>query len=37
MDKEVYFTIFNKITEVIEALKALQCEREETYISAKED
>ena len=36
MDKELYFKLFNKITDMIEELKALQCEMEEMYISAEE-
>ncbi len=36
MDKERYFNLFNKITDMIEDLKALQCEMEEMYISTEE-
>ena len=33
MDKELYFKLFNKITDMIEELKQLQCEMEEAYLS----
>ncbi len=36
MDKELYFKVFNKITDMIEELKSLQAELEEAYISAEE-
>ncbi len=36
MDAELYFQIFNKITEMIEELKAMQCAMEDAYISAEE-
>ena len=36
MDKELYFQIFNKITDLIEELETLQCEMEELYISQTE-
>ena len=36
MDKELYFQIFNKITDMIEELKAMQCAMEDAYISAEE-
>lgn len=32
MDKEMYFKLFNKITDMIEELKQLQCEMEEMYM-----
>ena len=34
MDKELYFNLFNKLTDMIEDLKALQCEMEEMYIAS---
>ena len=39
MDKyeEMYKTLFNKITEVIEELKKVQQQAEEMYISSEED
>jgi len=36
MDKELYFKVFNKITDMIEEPKRLQTELEEAYISAEE-
>ena len=33
MSEELYFKLFNKITDMIEELKMLQCEMEEMYIS----
>jgi len=33
MDEKTYFEIFNKITDMIEALKQLQIQMEESYIS----
>ncbi len=36
MDKDLYFKLFNKITDMIEELKQLQCEMEEAYIEAEE-
>ena len=35
MDKDFYFKLFNKITDMIEELKQLQCEMEEMYIEGK--
>ncbi len=35
MDKEMYFKLFNKIADVIEELKKLQCEMEEAYIEGE--
>lgn len=35
--KEMYFTLFNKISDVIEELKKVQQETEEMYISSSED
>lgn len=37
MDKELYFKLFNKITDMIEELKQLQCEMEEAYIEAESE
>ncbi len=34
--KEMYFTLFNKISDVIEELKKVQQETEELYISSSE-
>lgn len=34
--KSMYFTIFNKITDIIEELKKLQQDMEEDYISMSE-
>ena len=31
--KEMYFELFNKLTDVIEYVKQIQCEMEEKYIS----
>ncbi len=31
--KEMYFTLFNKITDVIEELKQIQLEMEEKYVT----
>lgn len=31
--KEMYFTLFNKITDVIEELKKIQLEMEEKYVT----
>lgn len=31
--KRMYFELFNKITDVIEDLKAVQCKTEEIYIN----
>ncbi len=33
MDEKAYFEIFNKITDIIEELKQLQIQMEESYIS----
>lgn len=33
MDEKTYFEIFNKITDMIEELKQLQIQMEESYIS----
>lgn len=35
--KEMYFQLFNKITEVIEELKEAQAKAEEMYINAQDD
>lgn len=35
--KEMYFTLFNKISDVIEELKKVQQETEEMYILSSED
>lgn len=32
--KELYYNLFNKITDIIEELKDLQCEMEEEYINS---
>ncbi len=37
MDKELYFKLFNKITDMIEELKQLQCEMEEMYIGGERE
>ncbi len=37
MNEELYFKLFNKITDMIEELKALQLEMEEAYISKKDN
>ncbi len=36
MDEKLYFEVFNKITDMIEELKQLQCKMEDAYICAKE-
>ena len=33
--KELYFELFNKITDVIEMLKEIQCEMENKYIETE--
>ena len=35
--KKMYYTLFNKITDVIEELKEVQCEVEELYIESCEE
>ena len=35
--KEMYFELFNKLTDVIEELKAIQQEMEEKYIASDKD
>ena len=37
MNEELYFKLFNKITDMIEELKALQLEMEEANISKKDN
>ena len=32
MDEKLYFELFNKVTDMIDALKKLQAEMEEMYI-----
>ena len=36
MEQDLYFEIFNKITDMIEELKQLQVKMEEMYISAEQ-
>ncbi len=36
MQEEMYFKVFNKITDIIEELKQLQIEMEENYIATGE-
>ena len=33
MDEKTYFEIFNKITDIIEALKQMQIQMEEMYVA----
>lgn len=33
--KDMYYKLFNKITDVIEELKEIQCQTEEKYMEAK--
>ena len=35
--KELYFELFNKITDIIEELKELQCKMEEKHINDSDD
>ena len=35
--KEMYFTLFNKLTDVIEELKELQCKMEEMHMEDEEE
>ena len=35
--KELYFELFNKITDTIESLKKIQQEAEETFITSNDD
>ena len=35
--KELYFELFNKLTDVIEELKEIQCKMEEIYIDESND
>ena len=37
MDEKLYFEVFNKITDMIEELKQLQCNMEDMYIATKEE
>ena len=34
--KEMYFQLFNKLTDIIEELKEMQCQMEEMYIGQNE-
>ena len=34
--KDMYYQLFNKITDVIEALKEIQCEMEKVYTEAED-
>ena len=34
--KKLYFELFNKVTNVIEELKQIQCQMEEMYINSSE-
>lgn len=35
--KEMYFQLFNKLTDIIEDLKELQCKMEEMYVEKPND
>lgn len=35
--KEMYFQLFNKLTDIIEDLKELQCKMEEMYVENPND
>ena len=35
--KKMYFELFNKLTDIIEELKELQCKMEEMHINADSD
>ena len=35
--KKMYFELFNKITDIIENLKQIQVEAEETFITSNDD
>ena len=35
--KDMYFQLFNKLTDVIEELKEIQCKMEEAYIKGEND
>ncbi len=35
--KELYYKLFNKITDIIEELQEIQCQAEEIYINAEQD
>ena len=35
--KKLYYELFNKVTDVIEELKQIQCQMEEMYISDTEE
>ena len=37
IDEKLYFEVFNKITDMIEELKQLQCNMEDMYIATKEE
>jgi len=37
MDKELYFKLFNKLTDIMEEIKDLQCQMEEMYINSQTD